>query len=307
MRQFKEFKFICPTCSCDLEKDFWCSSCGFKGYIKNDLLYLHSTDDSWGKCLIEKDGWINITKERGIYIDNQDHYYLPDGKPHLRDTYNESKKHIDRFLALENLDNKVCLDIGAGIGWVENYILKTYNNAKLIALEVNDDPLMGLGRSTHLKEYFKVDYLSLIADMHNIPLANNSVDIVFSVDAIHHFRDLKSIFRQIKRVLKKNGKFYALNEPDRPEKTDESEYIKQQIVLELKHKIIERRPTVSEYLNCGKNLDLKLLNQEMIGLKKNVDTAGCFIVGQKLDNIKWSTKICRKLIAKERPLMKYFR
>ena len=198
------------------------------------------------------------------------------------EVFGESSKHIDKFLSLENLSGKTCLDLGAWIGWVECYALRKFSGAKLIALEVNDDVLVGLGRSNALKQYHRCDFYSLVADMHHIPIANNTVDIVFSVDALHHFRDLGNIFKEIERVLKPKGRFYGLNEPDRPDGIKEDLYVKDNVrSLELKYGVIENRPTVQEYLRRGKNLNLQMFN-EQVSLRKNIDTSGLFLRGEKV-------------------------
>ena len=199
-------------CRSSLNFDLLCSRCGFVGYKKNEMTYLHRDDKSWGRCIVERDGWINRTKEIGLYVENEDHFYLPDRRPHLKEVYTESKNHIDTFQRVEDLNDKICVDLGASVGWVEPYVLATHPMATLIALEVNDDPLCGLGRSHALKRHHNVDFVSLVADMHHIPILESTVDFVFSVDALHHFRDLKAVFSEVARVLKPGGRFYGLND-----------------------------------------------------------------------------------------------
>jgi SAM-dependent methyltransferase len=272
--------WACPMCRSSLNFDLLCSRCGFVGYKKNEMTYLHRDDKSWGRCIVERDGWINRTKEIGLYVENDDHFYLPDRRPHLKEVYTESKNHIDTFQRVEDLNDKICVDLGASVGWVEPYILETHPMATLIALEVNDDPLCGLGRSQALKRHHNVDFVSLVADMHHIPILESTVDFVFSVDALHHFRDLKAVFAEVARVLKPGGRFYGLNEPDRPEGIDEKEYITPFAEIEMRHNIIERRPTRQEYETSGSELSLRAVNQQL-GLIQHVDTASLILVGEK--------------------------
>lgn len=88
------------------------------------------------------------------------------------------------------------------------------------------------------------------------------------------------ILQEVHRVLKPGGKFYGLNEPDRPDNTDELEYIRPRAELEFKHNIIERRPTRQEYLDSGTILGLRAVNDE-VGLIQHVDTASLFLAGGK--------------------------
>lgn len=275
--------FICPHCLVKLNENLECNRCGFTADRKNGMLYLHRTDHTWESCIKEKNGWIEAAKERGIYRENDDHFYMPDGRPHLKEFYAQSILHIDKLLSIENLNEKSCLDLGCGLGWVEVYILKKYPGSNLIAMEVNDDPYVGLGRATRLKEFAQCNFVSLIADMHLIPIEDNSLDIVFTVDALHHFRDMKQVFAEINRVLKPQGRFYAINEPDRPMGISEEKYIAQNmhmLEVEMKYGIIERRPTIQEYLENGKIVNLKVINDEL-GIRKDGVTPGLFLAGQK--------------------------
>lgn len=272
-------RWACPYCQHELDAQLHCQ-CGFAADFRNSMYYIHRTDESWDKCMIERCGWIEASKERGVYVDNDDHFFLPDGRPHLREFYKESKTHIDKFIAVADLNGRLCLDLGASLGWVETYMLRCIPTLNLIALEVNDDPICGLGRAESLKRRAGVDFTCLVADMHYIPLANNSVDLVFSVDALHHFRNLDVVFKEIHRVLRPRGTFYGLNEPDRPDGADEDSYVKSHIEVELRHGIIERRPTIAEYLKMGECLNLRVANDE-VNLAKNVLTAGLFLAGVK--------------------------
>jgi SAM-dependent methyltransferase len=269
--------FICPACHSALDDDLSCANCNFKGFVRNNLIYLHLDDNTWIKCEKEKAGWIGIQKEQGIYLDNQDHYYLPDGKPHLKEFYKEAKRSIDKLLDLVDFNGKICLDIGAGIGWVECYILKQIRTVQIIALECNDDDFIGLGRSGALKKYHHCDFYSLVADMHNIPISDNSMDIVFMVDALHHFSDMYEVFGQVHRVLKHGGHFYAINEPFRPDDVvDETLFVSRDCPSEFKHGINERRPTKKEYLEAGQVIDLQILNEKI-----NFVAPGLILYGKK--------------------------
>lgn len=274
--------WACPVCVSGLDKALNCHGCGFSGYQKDGMVYLHRSDVSWDACTKERDGWIARTKEIGLYGENEDLFYLPDGRPHLKEFYAESKAHIDAFMRAENLNDKICVDLGAMSGWVEAYMLRTYPRAKLIALEVNDDLVIGLGKAPVIAKRHGVHFISLVADMHHIPLKSNSVDIVYSVDALHHFRDLDIVFAEIDRVLKPGGRFYGINEPDRPEGTDEDEYVAADAhaAIEIKHGIIERRPTFAEWAAAGSSLNLRSINDEF-GIKQHVDTASLLLRGEK--------------------------
>lgn len=259
-------KLRCPECHCGIKKswfkDIYKCKCGYMARNENGLYYLNANNETWEVCEKEKQGWVNISKELGIYVENDDHFYLPDGRPHLAEYYREAKRSIDKMLEIVNFNGKLCLDVGAGIGWVECYILK-HVDAEFIALDCNDDPLVGLGRSDKVKQHHNVKFTSIVGDMHNIPLRDNSIDVVFTIDALHHFTNLESVLKEIHRVLKPNGVFLGVNEPWRGEHVDEKEYSMQVAPMENKHGIIERRPTVDEYKKAGRLLGLRPINEEV--------------------------------------------
>lgn len=129
-----------------------------------------------------------------------------------------------------------------------------------------------------LKDYHHVSYVSLIADMHNVPLAENSMDIIYMVDALHHFDDMYAVFNKSHRILKKGGKFFSVNEPFRPEhESNEINFVKKYCMEEVFHGINERRPTMREYLDAGSIIHLKVLNEEI----DFSDTPGLILRGVK--------------------------
>ncbi len=61
------------------------------------------------------------------------------------------------------------------------------------------------------KAYFE----RLFSDMHHMPFADNSFDIVFGSAVLHHSKDLKSAFSEIRRVLRPGGRLVLINEAGR--------------------------------------------------------------------------------------------
>ncbi len=255
--------WICPNCKYSLDSSLNCKRCNFQGLNKNGLFYLHLMNEDWDDCVKEKNGWISLHKKLGLYLDNPDHFFLPDGKPHLKKFYHAEKTAIDDVLQIEDFNNKTLLDIGVGTSWGDCYILKKVPRLKIIALECNDDPLIGLGRSQRLKEYHNCDYICLVADMHNIPIADNSIDIILMRDSLHHSKAMKTVFKEVHRLLKRNGFFFAINEPYRKEEDNEKEVLRKFCEPELEHGINERRPTKKEYLDSGSIINLRILNNEL--------------------------------------------
>ncbi|MBI5686309.1 MAG: class I SAM-dependent methyltransferase [Verrucomicrobia bacterium] len=276
MKILNEDILACPNCKTKLEL-LKCRSCGFEGTVADGMVYLHKNDESWVKCQKEKEGWLKVYKQGGLYMENDDHFFLPDGRPHLKSFYKNVMIHLSKFFSREEVCGKTILDLGAGIGWVANLLSKRH--AQVVALECNDDLLVGLGRANKLMEHDGTCFDLVVGDMEDIPLIDRAVDMVLMVDALHHFEDLDKIFKEAHRVLKADGRFYAINEAYRlasEENLSEMDCLKTFNLAEADAGIRERRPTKDEYVRSGAAMNLKVLNDS-----EPIEGPGLFLVGEK--------------------------
>ena len=77
--------------------------------------------------------------------------------------------------------------------------------------------------ATDISNYLKVSnlfvkkayYDRMFSDMHSIPFADNTFDIVFAAAVLHHSKDLKKVFGEIHRVLRPGGRLVLINETSR--------------------------------------------------------------------------------------------
>ncbi len=109
--------------------------------------------------------------------------------------------------------------------------------------------------------YFQNDnihYEGILAPMENIPLADNSIDVVFSINSLHHSADLGQVFREIARILKPSGVAYLLEDTAgflrRSKKEKEAQYQREH----LQHN--DHVYSFSQYRKfvCDAELDLKV-------------------------------------------------
>lgn len=64
--------------------------------------------------------------------------------------------------------------------------------------------------------YVKNAYFERIfSDMHKMPFRDNAFDIVFCSACLHHSKNLKKAFHEIKRVMKEGGRLFVINESSR--------------------------------------------------------------------------------------------
>ena len=99
------------------------------------------------------------------------------------------------------LQPRVILDAGAGTGEASGALMKRYPKAKVVALDFS---LAMLRRARQRGRLLRRPSV-LCADLEQLPLAENSVDMIYSNAAIQWCTDLESTFRDFLRVLKPGG------------------------------------------------------------------------------------------------------
>ena len=128
-----------------------------------------------------------------------------------------SDSEIDRFLnasadtiypleyshyLLGDVSGKTVLDFGCGAG--KSSVLLARRQAKVIAMDISE-PIMHVARERLLKNDITNSVSFINASAHNIPLADESVDLVFGIAILHHLH-LQLVSREVFRILKKGGR-----------------------------------------------------------------------------------------------------
>lgn len=103
-------------------------------------------------------------------------------------------------LDLTTLKPSVILDAGCGTGWGTQGLLKKYKKAKVISLDLSP----GMLKQTKTKGGWLRKPELLCADAEDIPLADESVDLVYS-NLMLQWCDHKKVFAEFKRILKPDG------------------------------------------------------------------------------------------------------
>ena len=98
---------------------------------------------------------------------------------------------------LPDLTNKKVLMLGCGTG-DESIFLKEYGAKEIVGIDISEESIK-IAKATYPDVQF------LIADMHEIPFENESFDFVYSSLVIHYSEYPESVYREIYRVLKKDG------------------------------------------------------------------------------------------------------
>jgi malonyl-CoA O-methyltransferase len=109
-------------------------------------------------------------------------------------------------LAEFNFQPRVVLDLGAGTGRVTRELKRRYPRALVIALDLAAGMLREARRNQHLWRRFA----RVCGDALRLPLADGSVDVVFSSLMLQWCEPLDAAFAEVRRVLKPEG-FFAFS------------------------------------------------------------------------------------------------
>jgi ubiquinone/menaquinone biosynthesis C-methylase UbiE len=108
-------------------------------------------------------------------------------------------EHIVRYdSAATVVKDLVVLDIASGSGYGTQIIAK--NAKKVYGVDVSEESI------AYAKEYFgapNIEYL--VGGGEQIPLEDNSVDVVVSFETIEHIKDYEQFMAEVNRVLKPDG------------------------------------------------------------------------------------------------------
>ncbi len=128
------------------------------------------------------DKFAKIRQEELLKGEKKSHYYVE--KPMMKSM-------------LPNLKNKKVLMLGCGTG-EESIFLKECGASEIVGIDISEVSIK-IAKETYPELKF------LIADMHNIPFEDESFDFVYSSLVIHYSEKPEEVYKEIYRVLKKDG------------------------------------------------------------------------------------------------------
>ena len=109
---------------------------------------------------------------------------------------------------IDNIDiqpTDTVLDIGFGNGYLLNRLL-TLQPHKMIGIDISRDMISYVSKK-HQDKVNKGKLNLYLADVHNLPLDNGSIDKAYSVNTVYFWQDIHKVFSEIQRVLKTGGLF----------------------------------------------------------------------------------------------------
>lgn len=124
-------------------------------------------------------------------------------KESASDSLGVRNREFLKFIGSSNIKNKVILDIGCGFGWFE------YHNRKIAKkIWAIDSDKKHIEQNKYIFNDKNIVFKN--GSALKIPLENVSVDVVVASELIEHLpkETEKVFFREINRVLVKNGKLF---------------------------------------------------------------------------------------------------
>ena len=126
------------------------------------------------------------------------------------------------------------LDLGTGSGYLAFPFAKKQKQAEVVGLDIVEKTLEENQKKAELDGIGNLHFVNY--EGMDFPFEDHSFDIVITRYALHHFPAIKDTFREITRVLKKNGIFLSdptPNDDDTKCFVDEYMQIKKMDILSL--------------------------------------------------------------------------
>ncbi len=134
--------------------------------------------------------------QKGYGNDPNRHHEIYSQTLHYRNNYREEVlfPFFER-LSLEPQKPYAFLDAGSGTGEYADIVYSYFNNyrVKVVNIDVNENALR-LNQG-----------ISVIADMHHLPISDQSIDVINAKDTLPHIRDKMRTYSEWRRVIKENG------------------------------------------------------------------------------------------------------
>lgn len=111
---------------------------------------------------------------------------------------------LERFDYI-NFAPKSILDVGCGTGYASFALHKRFKQAQIYSLDMAVPMLQVMRSQTNLFTRLKNKLHLLNGDAEQLPLADNSVDLVYSSLTIQWVNDLDAVLSEFRRVLKPGG------------------------------------------------------------------------------------------------------
>lgn len=140
---------------------------------------------------------------------------------------------------IEEINPKdVCLDIGAGVGQIPFYLQKfTKKKIRIFALD-NSNRIQELRNLSD--SVIPENLIAIKADAHALPFRDETIDFVISRGSLHFWDKPSTVFDEIDRILKKEGKLMVGGTLGLTERT------RKKVMKAMTKDMIENKPSMNK-------------------------------------------------------------
>ena len=164
------------------------------------------TDESGNKYKIRNET-IEKFKDKLITLPEGDGSYLFKRGGSFQSTAEASDRFYSALSDLSLTGREKILEIGACFSYASFKFAK--KGCSVVALDISNYLRVS---DLFIKEAY---FDRIFSDMHFMPFVDSTYDIVFGSAILHHSKNLKDAFKEIRRVLKPGGKLVLINEAAR--------------------------------------------------------------------------------------------
>jgi ubiquinone/menaquinone biosynthesis C-methylase UbiE len=176
---------------------------------------------------------------------------IPEGH-HQTLTYGE---HLSRYLTtLEVVKGKVVLDIASGAGYGTHMIAKQAK--KVYGIDYSAEAI------AYAKQHYGAKNIEYkVGDAHEIPLPDDSVDVVVSLETIEHLQKPAKFVAEVKRILRSGGQF-IVSTPNDDEFIEGNEFHLHEFDLKELQRLITKNFEHAKFHYQGSYFGAALLDEE---------------------------------------------
>jgi arsenite methyltransferase len=104
-----------------------------------------------------------------------------------------------------SMDSRV-LDVGCGSGWATRLLADYAFNGRVTGIDISDQ-MVDLARESS-RSHPNIDFE--VASAEQLPFPDNEFTHAFSMESLYYYRNIPAALKEIQRVLKPGGSFFAV-------------------------------------------------------------------------------------------------
>jgi ubiquinone/menaquinone biosynthesis C-methylase UbiE/uncharacterized protein YbaR (Trm112 family) len=222
----------CPVCSAELsagDGTLACSTCGGSYAVEDGMpLMLDDRLPGIAEKRRELEAWPEKARQEGWYREDDEVDLILPGVWWEDPTWQANAYSFRVLLERYVKPGLRVLEVGAARCWAALHLVP--RGCEYVATDIVADPVIGLGRGEFYERRVG-PFARVQADGENLPFADGSFDLAYTVASLHHALDPGRMVSEMARVTRRGGVVAALNEgtrapgasPDAPQQQAEKE------------------------------------------------------------------------------------